>query len=92
MTKATGPKPLADYVGQPQVREDGYLRQRQPRQDAQDHLRIDFWPSGLGKTTLANIEANEMGVNIRTTFRACIRKKAGDLAACLLILNRMVIY
>ncbi|MDY4594766.1 MAG: Holliday junction branch migration DNA helicase RuvB [[Pasteurella] aerogenes] len=83
LDRAIRPKLLADYVGQPQVCEqmEIFIQAAKLRQDALDHLLI-FGPPGLGKTTLANIVANEMEVNIRTTSGPVL-EKAGDLAAML---------
>ena len=81
--RAIRPKKLADYQGQDHVRDqmEIFIKAAQMRDEALDHLLI-FGPPGLGKTTLANIVANEMEVNIRTTSGPVL-EKAGDLAALL---------
>ncbi|MDG3087712.1 Holliday junction branch migration DNA helicase RuvB [Vibrio hannami] len=81
--RAIRPKKLADYQGQDHVRDqmEIFIKAAQQRGEALDHLLI-FGPPGLGKTTLANIVANEMEVNIRTTSGPVL-EKAGDLAALL---------
>ncbi|EFP97259.1 Holliday junction branch migration DNA helicase RuvB [Vibrio caribbeanicus] len=81
--RAIRPKKLADYQGQDHVRDqmEIFIKAAQMRSEALDHLLI-FGPPGLGKTTLANIVANEMEVNIRTTSGPVL-EKAGDLAALL---------
>jgi Holliday junction DNA helicase RuvB len=81
--RAIRPKMLADYTGQDHVcsQMEIFIEAARKRQDALDHLLI-FGPPGLGKTTLANIVANEMEVNIKTTSGPVL-EKAGDLAALL---------
>ena len=79
--RAIRPRSLADYVGQPVVREqmDIFIAAARQRREPLDHTLI-FGPPGLGKTTLANILANEMGVALKTTSGPVL-EKAGDLAA-----------
>lgn len=81
--RAIRPKLLADYTGQKHVVEQMsiYIEAARKREDALDHVLI-FGPPGLGKTTLANIIANEMQVSIKTTSGPVL-EKAGDLAALL---------
>ena len=81
--RAIRPKKLQDYVGQAAVREqmDIFIRASKIRQEALDHVLI-FGPPGLGKTTLANIIANELNVSIRQTSGPVL-ERAGDVAALL---------
>lgn len=85
--RAIRPKTLGDYIGQPAVREqmEIFVRAAQGRGEPLDHTLI-FGPPGLGKTTLANILANEMQVSLKTTSGPVL-EKAGDLAALMTNLN-----
>lgn len=83
LDKALRPKQLSDYIGQDSVREqmDIFIRAAKGRKDALDHVLI-FGPPGLGKTTLANIIANELGVGLKQTSGPVL-ERPGDVAAML---------
>ena len=85
--RAIRPQALAEYIGQPDGREqmEIFIEAARQRNEPLDHTLI-FGPPGLGKTTLAHIIGNEMGADVKTTSGPVL-ERAGDLAALLTNLN-----
>jgi len=78
------PKTLDEYIGQDKVKEKMriFISAARMRNEPLDHVLL-YGPPGLGKTTLSNIIANELGVNIKITSGPAIERRQGDLAASL---------
>ena len=87
LEKSLRPQTLDEYIGQTKVKENMriYIEAAKKRGDSLDHC-LFYGPPGLGKTTIANIIANEMHSNIKVTSGPAI-EKPGDLAAILTTLS-----
>ena len=83
------PMALADYIGQEKVKKNlkVYIEAAKSRQEPLDHC-LFYGPPGLGKTTIAGVIANEMGVHLKVTSGPAI-EKPGDMAAILSNLRRV---